>query len=71
MRDDAANKASVALVERRNAAIAPDNGTLWSPTIRAAVLTDRPWLDVHCPGFLRECKVLLAAPGGTGRWLTP
>jgi hypothetical protein len=23
---------------------------LWSPTIRAAMLADTPWLDVFCPG---------------------
>jgi hypothetical protein len=23
---------------------------LWSPTIRAALIAETPWLDVFCPG---------------------
>jgi hypothetical protein len=54
MRARAAEKAAhdevVAVVERYNAAIAAGQSALWSPTIRAAVLSGKPWLDVHCPG---------------------
>jgi hypothetical protein len=39
-----------AVVDRWNAALAAGTGALWSPTIRAAVLADMPWLDVYCPG---------------------
>ena len=54
MRARAAEKAArdeaVAVVERRNAALAAGRGALWSPTIRAALLAGTPWLDVYCPG---------------------
>lgn len=39
-----------AVIERWSQALAAGRGTLWSPTIRAAVLAGTPWLDVHCPG---------------------
>ena len=44
-RDDAAR-----VIERWNAAIAADRGTLWSPTIRCAIIAGMPWLDVYCAG---------------------
>jgi hypothetical protein len=42
-------EAARAAVERGNRALGSRRGTLWSPTIRAAVLADMPWLDVYCP----------------------
>jgi len=39
-----------AVVERWNAALAAGRGALWSPTIRAATLANKPWLDVYGPG---------------------
>jgi hypothetical protein len=54
MREDsdarAARVEAVRIVERWNRAFASGEGALWSPTIRAAILAGRPWLDVHCPG---------------------
>src|SRR5215467_5193782 len=54
MREHAVEKAArdeaVRVVEQWNAAIAAGQGTMWSPTIRAAVLAGTPWLDVYCPG---------------------
>jgi hypothetical protein len=54
LRASAADKASQdearRVVERWNAALAAGRGTLWSPTIRAAIVAGMPWLDVHCPG---------------------
>ena len=54
MRERAAEKAAreeaVRVVEQWNASLAAGQGTLWSPTIRAAVLAGMPWLDVYCPG---------------------
>jgi hypothetical protein len=38
------------IVERWNAALAAGGDMLWSPTIRAALISGMPWLDVHCPG---------------------
>jgi len=49
-RTEAARVEARAVIARWNAALAAGKGTLWSPTIRAAVLADMPWLDVHCPG---------------------
>ena len=48
--DKAARDEAMRLVERWNAALAAGQGTLWSPTIRAAVVAGMPWLDVNCPG---------------------
>lgn len=39
-----------AVIARWNSTLATGRATLWSPTIRAAVLAGMPWLDVHCPG---------------------
>src|SRR5215472_10056626 len=54
MRADAAEKAArdeaVRVVEQWNAAIAAGHGAMWSPTLRCAIVAERPWLDVHCPG---------------------
>jgi hypothetical protein len=54
MRADADARASrveaVRLVEKWNAATAAGRGDLWSPTIGCAVVAERPWLDVYCPG---------------------
>jgi hypothetical protein len=38
------------VVDRWNEQLAAGRDTLWSLTIRAAVLADTPWLDVFCPG---------------------
>jgi hypothetical protein len=45
-----AHDEAVRVVERWNAALSAGRGTLWSPTIRAAVIAGMPWLDVYCPG---------------------
>jgi hypothetical protein len=54
MRERAAEKAArdeaVRVVTEWNASLAAGQGTMWSPTIRAAVLAGMPWLDVYCPG---------------------
>jgi len=54
MRARAAEKAArdeaVRVVSQWNASLAAGQGTLWSPTIRAAILAAMPWLDVYCPG---------------------
>jgi hypothetical protein len=39
-----------AVVDRWNEQLAAGRDMLWSPTIRAALLADKPWLDVFCPG---------------------
>jgi hypothetical protein len=58
-RDDAeaARVEALAVVERWNAALAAGRSALWSPTIRAAILTGMPWLDVCCPGC-RTCRAI-------------
>jgi hypothetical protein len=54
MREHAIEKAArdeaVRVVEQWNTVIAAGQGTMWSPTIRAAILAGMPWLDVYCPG---------------------
>jgi hypothetical protein len=55
LRTSAADEA--ALIERWNHALAAGRGTLWSPTIRAAVVAGMPWLDVYCPGC-RTCRAI-------------
>ena len=44
------------VVERWNAAPAAGKGSLWSPTIRAAIAAGTPWVDVFCPG----CRTIRA-----------
>jgi hypothetical protein len=39
-----------AVVDRWNEQLAAGRDMLWSPTIRATLIADMPWLDVHCPG---------------------
>lgn len=41
---------AVRVVERWNGDIAAGREVWWSPTIRAAIVAGRPWLDVFCPG---------------------
>jgi hypothetical protein len=48
--DQAAHQEAVRVIERWNAALAAGRGTLWSPTIRAAITAGMPWLDIYCPG---------------------
>jgi hypothetical protein len=48
--EKAAREDARRVIERWNAALAAGRGTLWSPTIRAAVIAGMPWLDVYCPG---------------------
>jgi hypothetical protein len=54
MRERAAEKGAreeaVRVVEQWNASLAAGQGTMWSPTIRAAILAEMPWLDIYCPG---------------------
>ncbi len=48
--DKAARDEAVRVVAQWNIALAAGGGALWSPSIRAAIVADRPWLDVYCPG---------------------
>jgi hypothetical protein len=48
--DKAARAEAKAVVDRWNEQLAAGRDMLWSPTIRAALLADKPWLDVFCPG---------------------
>ena len=54
MRRDAADRAkhdeAVRVVEGWNKVIASGRDMWWSPTLRAAVVADMPWLDIYCPG---------------------
>jgi hypothetical protein len=44
--EEAAGKDALHVVERWNA----ERSSLWSPTIRCAIIAGTPWLDVYCPG---------------------
>jgi hypothetical protein len=48
--DRAARLAAELVVDRRNRRLATGRDTLWSPTIRAALVAGTPWLDAFCPG---------------------
>jgi hypothetical protein len=48
--DGAARAEAEAVIQRWNEQLAAGRDTLWSPTIRAALLAGTPWLDVFCPG---------------------
>jgi hypothetical protein len=48
--DRVARAEAEAVVQRWNDQLALGCDMLWSPTIRAALLADTPWLDVFCPG---------------------
>jgi hypothetical protein len=48
--DRAARADAKAVVHRWNEQLTAGREMLWSPTIRAALLADTPWLDVFCPG---------------------
>ncbi len=48
------------LVEEWNAALASGRPALWSPTIGAALIAERPWLHVLCPGCDQVSFVNLA-----------
>ena len=48
--DAAARAEAKAVVERWNDQLAASRDMLWSPTIRAALIAETPWLDVFCPG---------------------
>ena len=48
--DAAARAAAKAVIERWNEDLVASKDILWSPTIRAALITGTPWLDVFCPG---------------------
>jgi hypothetical protein len=37
------------VVERWNHELASGRDMWWSPTIRAAIVADMPWVDVYCP----------------------
>jgi hypothetical protein len=54
MRERAAEKAAreeaVRVVEQWNTSLVAGQGSMWSPTIRAAILAGMPWLDIYCPG---------------------
>ena len=48
--DRAAHNDALIIIDRWNSALASGRATLWSPTIRCAILAGMPWLDVHRPG---------------------
>jgi hypothetical protein len=48
--DRAARQEAEAVVDRWNRRLATGRDVLWSPTIRAALIAETPWLDVFCPG---------------------
>ncbi len=48
--DKAARAEAEAVIQRWNDQLAIGRGILWSPTIRAALLADTPWLDVFSLG---------------------
>jgi hypothetical protein len=52
--DKAARGEAKAIVDRWNEQLATGRDMLWSPTIRAALLADMPWLDVFLPGLRNE-----------------
>jgi hypothetical protein len=48
--DRAARAEAEAVIQRWNDQLSRGRDMLWSPTIRAALLAETPWLDVFCPG---------------------
>jgi hypothetical protein len=48
--EEAELAAAVAVVESWNNELESGASALWSPTIRAAIVARRPWLDLYCPG---------------------
>jgi hypothetical protein len=48
--DRVARAEAKGVVDRWNEQLAASSETLWSPTIRAALIAGTPWLDIHCPG---------------------
>jgi hypothetical protein len=48
--DSTARAEAKAVIDRWNEQLAAGRDMLWSPTIRAALIAETPWLDVHCPG---------------------
>jgi hypothetical protein len=55
--DKAVRAEAKAVVHRWNEQLASGRDMLWSPTIRAALLADTPWLDVFCPGCGTSCAL--------------
>jgi hypothetical protein len=45
------------VIERWNAAIAAGRNTLWSPTLRCAIVAGLPFAEIYCPGC-RTCRSL-------------
>jgi hypothetical protein len=71
-RADRATRAEAeAVIDRRNRRLATGRDTLWSPTIKAALLAGTPWLDVFCPGCGTSRAIDLRTvdhqPAGVGR----
>src|SRR5262249_882695 len=58
--DEAVHKAALRVVERWNA----ERSSLWSPTIRYAIVAGTPWLDVYWPG----CRTLCVIDIRTAPW---
>jgi hypothetical protein len=52
--DRIAREEAEAVVDRWNRRLATVRDMLWSPAIRAALLAGTPWLDVFCPGWMRD-----------------
>jgi hypothetical protein len=48
--DAAARAEAKAVIERWNEQLVAKGDMLWSPTIRAALIAETPWLYVFCPG---------------------
>jgi hypothetical protein len=48
--DVTARAEAQAVIGRWNEQLVASRDMLWSPTIRAALIAETPWLDVFCPG---------------------
>jgi hypothetical protein len=56
------------VIDRWNRRLATGRDMLSSPTIRAALVADTPWLDVFCPGC-GTSRRLICAPSTVTHWL--
>src|SRR5262249_19247201 len=48
--EKAAREEAARVVEQWNASLAAGQGTMWAPTLRAAIPPGSPGLDIYCPG---------------------
>src|ERR1700723_2316633 len=56
--DVTARAEAQAVIERWNEQLVASRDILWSPTIRAALIAGRPWLDVFCPGCAQAGQLI-------------